>query len=73
VLDRGIPRSHYELCTADGVVIGEVTSGSMSPTLQKGIGMGYLQVEYAKPGTEIFVKVRERLLKAQVAKLPFVK
>lgn len=73
LLDRGIPRSHYELCSADGTVIGEVTSGSMSPTLQKGIGMGYVPTEYARPGTEIFVKVRERLLKAQVAKLPFVK
>ncbi len=73
MIDRGIPRSHYELCTAEGTHIGEVTSGSQSPTLQKGIGMGYVPVEYAKPGTEIYVKVREKLLKAQVAKLPFVK
>lgn len=73
MLDRGIPRSHYELCTAEGTKIGEVTSGSQSPTLQKGIGMGYVPTEYSKPGTEIFVKIREKLLKAQVAKLPFVK
>jgi aminomethyltransferase len=73
LLERGIPRSHYELCTADGTPIGEVTSGSQSPTLQKGIGMGYVPAEYTKPGTELFVKVRDRLLKARVIKLPFVK
>jgi aminomethyltransferase len=73
MLDRGIPRSHYELCTADGTHLGEVTSGTQSPTLSKGIGMGYVPSDYSKPGTEIFVKVRDRLLKAQVVKLPFVK
>lgn len=73
MIDRGIPRSHYELCDADGNKIGEVTSGTQSPTLQKGIGMGYVPTSLAKPGTEIFVKVRERLLKAEVVKLPFVK
>jgi aminomethyltransferase len=73
MLDRGIPRGHYELCDAEGAKIGEVTSGTQSPTLQKGIGMGYVPAALAKPGTEIFVKVRDRLLKAQVVKLPFVK
>lgn len=73
LIDRGIPRSHYELCDADGNRIGEVTSGTQSPTLSKGIGMGYVPTEYSKPGSEIFVKVRDRLLKAQVVKLPFVK
>ncbi|GAB3322497.1 glycine cleavage system aminomethyltransferase GcvT [Larkinella ripae] len=73
MLDRGIPRSHYELCDADGNRIGEVTSGTQSPTLGKGIGMGYVPTVYSKPGSEIFVKVRDRLLKAQVVKLPFVK
>ncbi|WP_128545695.1 glycine cleavage system aminomethyltransferase GcvT [Larkinella soli] len=73
LLDRGIPRSHYELCDADGNRIGEVTSGTQSPTLGKGIGMGYVPAEFSKPGTEIFVKVRDRLLKAQVVKMPFVK
>jgi aminomethyltransferase len=73
LLDKGIPRSHYELCTAEGIRIGEVTSGSISPTLQKGIGMGYVPVAYAKPGTELYIRVRDRLLKAQVIKLPFVK
>jgi aminomethyltransferase len=73
MIDRGIPRSHYEICNAEGVKIGEVTSGTQSPTLGKGIGMGYVKTEYSKTSTEIFVKVRDRLLKAQVVKLPFVK
>lgn len=73
LIDRGIPRTHYEVCNAEGEVIGQVTSGGQSPTLQKGIGMGYIPKSYSKPGTEIFVKVRERLLKAQVIKLPFIK
>jgi aminomethyltransferase len=73
MIDRGIPRGHYELCDADGNLIGEVTSGTQSPTLQKGIGMGYVPVSLSKPDTEIFVKVRERQLKARVVKLPFVK
>lgn len=73
MIDRGIPRSHYELCDADGNPLGEVTSGTQSPTLNKGIGMGFVPTAYSKPGTEIFVKVRDRLLKAQVVKTPFVK
>ncbi|XWW47009.1 glycine cleavage system aminomethyltransferase GcvT [Fibrella sp. USSR17] len=73
MIDRGIPRGHYQLCTADGTVVGEVTSGTQSPTLGKGIGMGYVPTELAKPGTEIFVSVREKLLKAEVVKLPFLK
>jgi len=73
LIDRGIPRSHYPLCTADGTVVGEVTSGTQSPTLGKGIGMGYVPTALAKPGTELFVQIRDRLLKAQVVKLPFVK
>lgn len=73
LIDRGIPRSHYELCDAAGNTIGEVTSGTQSPTLGKGIGMGYVPTAFSKPGSEVFVKVRDRLLKAQVVKLPFVK
>jgi len=73
MLDRGIPRGHYELCDAEGNKIGEVTSGTQSPTLQKGIGLGYVPTEFSKTGTEIFVKVRDRLLKAQIVKTPFVK
>ncbi|NIJ51512.1 glycine cleavage system aminomethyltransferase GcvT [Dyadobacter arcticus] len=73
MIDRGIPRGHYQLCDSDGAQIGEVTSGTQSPTLQKGIGMGYLPIAYSKPDTEIYVKVRDKLLKARTVKLPFVK
>ncbi len=73
MIDRGIPRGHYELCDADGNKLGDVTSGTQSPTLQKGIGLGYVPASYSKHETEIFVRVREKLLKAKVVKLPFVK
>lgn len=73
MVDRGIPRGHYELYDADGNKLGDVTSGTQSPTLQKGVGLGYVPIAFSKPETEIFVKVRDRLLKAKVVKLPFVK
>ncbi|WP_221394327.1 glycine cleavage system aminomethyltransferase GcvT [Dyadobacter sp. NIV53] len=73
MIDRGIPRGHYELYDADGNKLGDVTSGTQSPTLQKGVGLGYVPTAYSKPETEIFVKVRDRMLKAKVVKLPFVK
>lgn len=73
MIDRGIPRGHYELTDADGHTIGEVTSGTQSPTLGKGIGLGYVPTAVSKPGSELFVKVRDKLLKAEVVKLPFVK
>ncbi len=57
--------------TADGVV-GTVTSGTMSPMLKEGIGMGYVSPEYAAPGTEIAVVIREKPVKATVVKAPFV-
>lgn len=73
MIDRGIPRSHYEICNAEGEKIGEITSGTMSPSLQKGIALGYVTLTNAKNGTEVFVKVRDKLIKAQVVKPPFVK
>lgn len=72
LIDKGIPRSHYELMDLDENLIGEVTSGSMSPTLGVGIGLGYVKKEFRKPGTEILVAVRKRRLKAEVIKLPFI-
>lgn len=72
MVDRGIARHGYELAAPDGTVIGHVTSGTMSPCLKVGIGMGYVQTAYAKPGTEIAVPVRGRLLRAEVVKIPFV-
>ncbi len=72
LLDRGIPRKGYEIVDHEGVNIGEVTSGTQSPMLNKGIGMGYIDREYATFGTEIFVKVRNKILKAKIVKIPFV-
>lgn len=73
MIDRGIPRSHYEVCDAEGNKIGEITSGTMSPTLQKGIAMAYINAPFNKLGTEVYVKIREKLIKAAVTKMPFVK
>jgi aminomethyltransferase len=73
MIDRGIPRSHYEICNSSGEKIGEVTSGTQSPVLGKGIGMGYVSTGFSKTGTELFIKVRDKLLKARVIKPPFIK
>lgn len=72
MIDRGIPRQHYLIKDATGNTIGEVTSGTQSPTLGKAIGMGYVASEFAALGSEIFVEVRDKLLKAQVVKIPFL-
>lgn len=72
MIDRGIPRQGYELVDADGNPIGEVTSGTSSPSLGVGIGMGYVNSANAKVGTEIFVRIREKNIKAQITRLPFV-
>lgn len=72
LLDRGIPRQHYPICDANGNNIGEVTSGTMSPSLNKPIGMGYVKTEYSAAGSEIYVEIRGKLLKAEVRKLPFL-
>lgn len=73
MIDRGIPRHGYELVNEAGEVIGKVTSGTMSPLRKIGIGMGYVKPEYRKLGTDIFVSVRGRKLKAVVVKPPFRK
>lgn len=73
MIDKGIPRQHYEICDAEGNAIGEVTSGTMSPMLKIGIGMGYINKDFSKFDTEIFIKVRNKLLKAKVVKIPFYK
>ncbi len=73
MIDRGIPRHHYELVDNQDNVIGHVTSGTMSPMLKVGIGMGYVQTPYSKADTEIFVKIRNKNLKAKVVKFPFYK
>jgi aminomethyltransferase len=73
MVDKGIPRQHYDICDAEGNSIGEVTSGTMSPSLKKPIGMGYIQAEHAKFGSEVYIRVRNKLLKAEVVKIPFYK
>ena len=73
MIDRGIPRHGYEITDAEGTTIGVVTSGTQSPSLQKAIGLGYVQTPFAKEGTEIFVKIRENKVKAKVVKFPFYK
>lgn len=71
--EKGIPRGHYEIQNAAGEKIGEVTSGTISPMMNVGIGMGYVATEYAKPDTEIYIAVRNKQLKAKVEKLPLYK
>jgi aminomethyltransferase len=71
--ERGIPRQGYEIEDEDGKVIGEVTSGTMSPSLEKGIGLGYVPSEVAKFGNKIFIKVRKKSIPAVQVKLPFYK
>ena len=73
LLDRGVPRHDYEIVDAEGAVIGIVTSGTMAPSLNKGIGMGYVPTEFAAPGSEIFIRIRKNDVAATVVKLPFYK
>ena len=73
MIDRGIPRQHYEIKDASGNIIGEVTSGTQSPSLGKAIGMGYVSTAFSKEGSEIYIQIRDKSLKAVVAKIPFLK
>jgi len=73
MIDRGIPRHGYPLVDAGGNNIGVVTSGTQSPTLNKAIGMGYVKAELSKPDSEIYVRIRDKDIKAKVVKIPFLK
>jgi aminomethyltransferase len=73
MVERGIPRQHYQLFDKSGKNIGEVTSGTMSPCLKTGIGMAYVKTPFADPGTEIFIEIRDKKLLASVVKMPFYK
>ncbi|WPU94196.1 glycine cleavage system aminomethyltransferase GcvT [Mucilaginibacter sabulilitoris] len=73
MIDRGIPRHDYAIVDADGNNIGKVTSGTQSPSLQKAIGMGYVDTSYAKEGSEIFISIRDNKVKAKIVKPPFYK
>jgi aminomethyltransferase len=73
MVDRGIPRHDYPILDASGAVIGKVTSGTMSPSMKLGIGLGYVTVDHSTLDSEIFIEIREKGVKAKVAKLPFYK
>lgn len=73
LIGRGIPRHDYEIVDADGNVIGKVTSGTMAPSLGKGIGLGYVNTANSKVDSDIYIKIRNNNVKAKVVKLPFYK
>lgn len=72
MIEKGIPRHDYEIKDAEGNVIGRVTSGTQSPSLQKAIGLGYVKTAFAALDTEIYIAVRDKALKARVSKVPFL-
>ncbi|MBI1838368.1 MAG: glycine cleavage system aminomethyltransferase GcvT [Flavobacteriia bacterium] len=73
MIDRGIPRHDYLIKNAGGETIGKVTSGTMSPSMKVGIGLGYVTVDNAALDSEIFIDIRDKGIKAKVVKLPFYK
>jgi aminomethyltransferase len=73
LLERGIPRQHYPILNGEGETIGEVTSGTISPMLNKGIGMGLIELPYAKPETEIQIGIRKKQIPARIVRPPFYK
>ena len=72
MIDRGIPRHDYEIVDSVGNSLGKVTSGTQSPSLNKGIGMGYVETSQSAVGSEIFISIRDKSLKAQIVKMPFI-
>lgn len=73
MVERGIPRHDYPIADAEGNIIGKVTSGTQSPSLQKAIGMGYVEKAFSKENAEIFIMIRNTSVKAKVVKFPFYK
>jgi aminomethyltransferase len=73
MVDKGIPRQGYEICDEQGNVIGKVCSGTQSPSCNKAIGTAHVKTAFSKKDTAIYIKVREKLLKAIVVKMPFYK
>ena len=71
--ERAIPRHDYEIVDANGNTIGIVTSGTMAPSLNKGIGMGYVTIENSAVDSEIFIRIRKKDVPAKVVKMPFYK
>ena len=72
IIDRGIPRKGYEVVSDDGALIGQITSGTMSPTLGMGIGMAYLDKDFSKKGTRVNVQIRNKQIAAEVVRFPFL-
>ena len=72
MVDKGIPRHDYAIQDAEGNTIGRVTSGTQSPSLQKAIGMGYVAADFAEPGKEVYIDIRNKAIKAVVVKIPFL-
>ena len=70
---RGLPRHDYAIQDAEGYVIGRVTSGTMSPSMKKAMGLGYITKENSAVESEIFIEIRNKGVKAQIVKLPFYK
>jgi len=73
MIDRGIPRHHYEIVDADGNKIGHVTSGTQGPSINKSVGLGYVKVDFTAPDTDIYILIRDKQVKAKVCKPPFYK
>lgn len=73
MIDRGIPRHDYPIVDANGNLIGKVTSGTQAPSLKKAIGLGYVNTEFSKVGSEIYILIRDKRIKAEVVKTPFYK
>jgi aminomethyltransferase len=73
MVDRGIPRHDYQIADANGNIIGKVTSGTQSPTLNIALGMGYVNKDFSKADSEIFIMIRDKAIKAKVCKIPFLK
>ena len=71
MIEKGIPRHGYEIKDFAGATIGHVTSGTQSPSLGKAIGMGYVRTAFAAIDSDIYIKVRDKLLQAKVSKIPF--
>lgn len=73
MIEKGIPRKDYQVVDMNGITIGQVTSGTQSPTLQEGIGMAYVQNNYSAPESEIYIQIRDNKVKAKVCPIPFIK
>ena len=71
--EKGIPRAGYDIVNKDEKLIGKVTSGTMSPSLKKGIGLGYVEAEHSAYDSEIYIRIRKNVLPATIVKLPFYK